>query len=124
LSTLPSSIGNLSKLTTLHLGYNPLRIIPDTLGNVTCIERVYNDDNHTIYPPSGLDEEKTAEYIRNNLDVISVEGRTRHAWPGIRLMCIAQRDAGCIATFGKLPIELINVIRQYILYDPYFTTPQ
>jgi hypothetical protein len=101
-----------------------LRIIPDTLGNITSLLEVYNYGNTTIYPPSGLDEEKTAEYIRNNLDIISVEGRTRYAWSGIQLMYIAQRDDGCIDTFGKLPNELIDEIRQYILCDPYFTTPQ
>jgi hypothetical protein len=100
-----------------------LKVIPDTLGNITSLNKVYNHCNHTIYPPSGLDAKKTVEYIRNNLDIISVEGRTRNAWSGIRLMYIAQRDAGCIDTFAKLPNELIDEIRQYILSDPYFTTP-
>ena len=87
--------------------------IPRCMGIMDTLKILKTHDNPRLcYPPAGF-EYDPIEYLRNHKDTVSPWGRLKHAWGGIRLMWIASNDSGCSTTFGRLPVEVICIIRRF-----------
>ena len=118
-----SRMGRTLQPRDLWLHHNNLQWIPRCMGNMDTLKTLKTHDNPRLcYPPADLKD--PIEYLKNHKDTVSPWGRLKHAWGGIRLMWIASKDSGCSTTFGRLPVEVIVIIRRFILADPYLETPE
>ena len=66
LTSIPSGIGQLSSLKYLRLGSSKLMTLPDTLWQLTGLERLILEDNKLTSIPSGIGQLSSLKYL--NLD--------------------------------------------------------
>jgi len=125
LTGLPLEIGNLSKLVHLGLVYNQLTRVPEEIGNLSNLIHLYLKGNlNLMYPPySMVHSNKNAdmvEYLQRHNDIYSRYGRWKNQWPLIRLIFIGHYEKA--NRFNTIPMELLRVIEEYLLSDPFVET--
>jgi len=126
LTRLPDEIGNLSHLTTLNLCNNQLTSVPEeigTLSNLTFLSLKGN--TKLVYPAYSMFKlynvtKEVVEYCSSHKDIYSPYGRWKTQWPLIRLMFVGHREKG--NSFNTIPMELLRIIEEYLLSDPFVET--
>ncbi len=130
LTHLPKEIGNLHVLDKLYLQLNQLIYLPREIGKLTKLQRLALHGNLSmVYPSKSEDDHgeicvfcalRVVKYCQEHEDTFSKHGRFNVMWPSLRLLHIAQRDEeNCAHTFARLPIELLWVIQEYAVSDPF-----
>ena len=127
LSSLPREIGKLSSLKKLYLANNRLTNLPKEIGkleNLICLG-LYRIPT-MVYPPRDDYEDvcccakRVVHYCQEHDNTISKWGRFNTMWNSFVLLFIARHDEeNCADTFARLPIELLWVIQEYAVSDPF-----
>jgi len=63
---------------------------------------------------------EVVEYLQTHKDIYSRYGRWKNQWHAIRLMFIGHYEKG--NRFNTIPMELLRVIEEYLLSDPFVET--
>lgn len=113
---LPKEIGLLHCLKYLYLSTNNLVSLPEETGNLLLVEITV--DGNLLYPPMSdivYTTRRIMGYIKTHSDTVSPRGRYKNMLDVINLMYIT--DASSM--FDRLPSELLLLVKEYILSDPY-----
>jgi len=114
-------LGTLSNLTYLFLSGNPLICIAQSIGFLPNLRYIGLDNMPRLcYPPP--DYVNPIDFMKHNKDTESRSGRLEHAWRGVRLMLVSRTTQN--GAFAILPVELVQIIRDFIIADPYLETPE